>query len=83
MSGETVNEDADPVSRKTYWGNSRVFNAYNTDYLAQGIPKSQEVYFEAYDLTLKERLMALWQSLRRKEVDAVAEVVASDEELPF
>lgn len=48
MVGETVDEDADPVSKKRYLGNSRVFNAYNTDYLAQGIPKSQQVNFELY-----------------------------------
>lgn len=56
MSGETVNEDAEPISVKTYWASNKVFNAYNTDYLAQGIPKSQKVYFEAYDLTFKEKV---------------------------
>jgi len=55
MTGETVNEAVDPVSKKTYWGNSRVFNAYNTDYLAEGIPKSQQVFFEAFDLGFFER----------------------------
>lgn len=61
MSGETVNEAADPISKKTYWGSNRVFRAYNTDYLAEGIPKSQQVYFEAYDLTFFERLKALYR----------------------
>jgi len=58
MSGETVNEAVDPISKKTYWGSNRVFKAYNTDYLAEGIPKSQQVYFEAWDLSLKERIYA-------------------------
>lgn len=61
MSGETVNEDADPISVKRYWGNNRVFSAYNTSYLADGIPKSQMIFFEAYDLTIKERLIALYR----------------------
>lgn len=58
MTGETVNEDSDPVSVKRYFANSRVFNAYNTDYLSEGIPKSQSVAFEAYDLNFWERLQA-------------------------
>jgi len=61
MAGETVNENADPISKKTYWGNPRVFRAYNTDYLSEGIPKSQSVEFEAYDLNFKEKLIALYQ----------------------
>lgn len=56
MTGETVDENSEPISIKRYWGSKRVFNAYNTDYLAQGIPKSQSVFFEAYDLTFGERL---------------------------
>lgn len=55
-TGETVDEDAEPVSIKTYWASNRVFKAYNTDYLAQGIPKSQNVFFEAFDLTFKEKI---------------------------
>jgi len=61
MTGETVDETVDPVSLKTYWGNSRVFNAYNTDYLAEGIPKSQSVFFEAFDLSFKEKIIALYR----------------------
>lgn len=60
MSGETVDETVDPISIKKYWASSRVFRAYNTDYLAQGIPKSQEVFFEAFDLSLVEKFRALY-----------------------
>jgi len=56
MTGETVDEEAEPVSTKSYWGSNKVFNAYNTDYLAEGIPKSQVVFFEAFDLTFREKL---------------------------
>jgi len=59
MKGETVNEEVDPVSKKTYWGKNSVYNAYNTDYLAQGIPKSQSVFFEAYDLSFREKIKLL------------------------
>jgi len=64
MTGETVDEDSDPVSKKRYIGNSRVFGAYNTDYLAQGIPKSQRVFFEAFDLSFGERFSAFFVVLR-------------------
>jgi len=66
MTGETVDENADPISRKTYWGSNRVFSAYNTDYLAQGIEKSQQVFFEAFDLSFKERLYSIFSLLRLK-----------------
>jgi len=58
MSGETVDETADPVSVKTYWGNPKVFGAYNTDYLADGIPRSQAVFFEAFDLSWRDKIKA-------------------------
>jgi len=61
MSGETVNENVEPVSWKRYWGNPKVFNAYNTDYLAEGIPKSQEVFFEAFYLSYKDKFKALYR----------------------
>jgi len=62
MIGETVDENVDPVSKKTYWGSNRVFKAYNTDYLAEGIPKSQQVFFEAFDLDFVDKLIA-WKRL--------------------
>ena len=58
MSGETVDETVEPISKKTYWGSSRVFNAYNTDYLAEGIPKSQSVFFDAFDLNFSDKVRA-------------------------
>jgi len=59
MTGETVDETKEPESTKTYWGNTKIFKAYNTDYLAEGIPKSQEVFFTAFDLTLFDKIIAL------------------------
>lgn len=66
MTGETVDETVDPISVKKYWGNNRVFSAYNTDYLAEGIPKSQQVFFTAYDLDFMERLFAFKRFFKRK-----------------
>jgi len=63
MKGETVDEEADPISKKTYWAKKSIYNAYNTSYLAEGIPKSQNVFFEAYDLNLKEKCLLLWKKL--------------------
>jgi len=80
MTGETVDEESDPESKKTYWGNPRVFRAYNTDYLSEGIPKSQSVEFEAFDLTFKEKLKALYQisfgKLSHKEPEKQREALA-------
>jgi len=68
-------DNAQVVDR--YFGNKKIYNAYNSWYLRKGIPKSQEVYFEAYDLTLKQRAQLLFQhcvavgkrlfSLKRKQ----------------
>jgi len=63
MTGETVNEEVDPVSKKTYWAKKSIYNAYNTDYLSQGIPKSQNVFFEAYDLNTVQKLKLLGQKV--------------------
>jgi hypothetical protein len=61
MTKENVDETIDPVSVKKYWGKKSVFNAYNTDYLSEGIPKSQAVFFEAFDLTFWEKCKALFR----------------------
>jgi len=81
MTGETVNELSEPVTKKTYIGNSRVFNAYNTDYLAEGIPKSQQVNFEAYRLNFVSRLIVVcrnaferltpWRNVQRSSSQVV------------
>jgi len=56
MTGETVDENKEPISKKVYWASNKIFQAYNTDYLAEGIAKSQKVYFQAWDLTLKDKI---------------------------
>jgi len=82
MTGETVNELAEPISKKTYWGSNRVFNSYNTDYLAEGIPKSQAVFFEAFDLNFVERIKALYRIFAKKNKPQVLEAASAVSDNP-
>lgn len=84
MAGETVDETKEPITQKTYLPSPAVFNAYNTDYLAQGIPKSQVVNFEAFDLSFKERyyvfvsnFLKVFEPLRFKNLFKKFELVKS------
>jgi len=51
---------------ETYFANKRILNAYNSWYLRHGIPRSQEVFFEAYDLDFKERLDSIFSVIRSR-----------------
>jgi len=57
-TGETVDDDVKPISTKWYFANKNVLASYNTKYLRGGIPRSQDVHFEAYDLGTRERIIA-------------------------
>lgn len=91
MVGETVDETKDPISRKTYWANPAIFRAYNTSYLADGIPKSQNVFFQAFDLSFSERGYLLLKNfgnvfsfLRKKRLDEVSQgSIIEDNNQPF
>ena len=65
MTGETVDETADPISTRFYMGRKRVFEAYNSKYLRGGIPRSQKVYVEAWDLSFTERFWLLCSVIQR------------------
>jgi len=80
MTKETVDEEAEPISVKSYWGKQKIFNAYNTDYLRGGIVKSQDVHFEAWRLSLKHKIIALgrivrgiWQPKERATAPSVSD----------
>jgi len=64
MKENDVDEEADPISKKTYFASSRVLNAYNSKYMRAGVPKSQEVYFSAYDFSFIGRLRLLFSFAR-------------------
>jgi len=65
MKENDVDEEADPVSTKTYFARKEVLNAYNSKYMRAGVPKSQEVYFTAYDLTLKDKFSIILSMIGR------------------
>jgi hypothetical protein len=45
---------------KSHFGNKAVYSAFNSWYLRAGVPKSQEVHFEAYDLSTFQKIMAFF-----------------------
>jgi len=59
MKENDVDEEAEPISEKTYFASSKVLNAYNSKYMRGGVQKSQEVKFEAFDLSFLERFALL------------------------
>jgi len=75
VAGETVDETR-PSGRKTYIANKKVLNAYNSKYLRGGIPRSQDVSFEAYKvswfarfrLLLRIAVLALRPKLRERPI---------------
>jgi len=81
MTKETVNEEVEPISIKKYWGSQAIFNAYNTDYLREGIPKSQAVFFEAFDLTFFEKIFALFRLFKPKNREKNFNITKTENEL--
>lgn len=63
LTGETVDE-TQPISSKVYFAKKHVLNAYNSKYLRNGMEPSQKVFFEAYDLSYRERLSQFWRVCR-------------------
>jgi len=43
---------------QSHFASDEIYDAYNSWYLRAGIPKSQDISFEAYDLTTKEKCIA-------------------------
>lgn len=50
---------------QSHFANDEVYDAYNSWYLRAGIPKSQEISFEAYELTTMEKIRAFISYLFR------------------
>jgi len=66
MTGETVNEEVDPVSVKTYWGSKSIFSAYNS-YFYGDLNRLHDFKFDAYDLSFKERILAFFRLFKFKK----------------
>ena len=58
MTGETVNEEADPISVKTYWGSGKIFNSYNSYYYGD-LSRLHDFHFDAFNLTTKDKVVAI------------------------
>jgi len=54
-----------PIHRK-YFASKKIYALYNSWYLREGIEKSQEVNFDAYELSFIEKLMALKIAVTKK-----------------
>jgi hypothetical protein len=53
---------------QSHFATKEVYNAYNSWYLREGIPKSQEIYFEAYDLNVWDKIKAFLMKPQRQEI---------------
>lgn len=62
-----------PAHRINYFANNKYFSVFNTHELRGGVPKSQKVHAEAYDLTFGQRITALFVSLIAKFKNAPIE----------
>lgn len=84
MTGETVDETKEPISVKKYWLNKKIANAYNSHYYGELEPLHNKET-EAYDLTFKEKLIALYQIVRGSFVRTKSVEMSPDriEPVPF
>lgn len=64
MENETVDEEK-PLSVKLYFGKKSIYSLYDSKYLRNGMPDSQKVQFEAYDLPYYQRVFQLFRVLWR------------------
>jgi len=66
MQGENVDETAEPISVKTYWGKKKIFESYNSWYYGELEPLHKAKY-EAYDLSFWEKVMSIVNLFKRKK----------------
>lgn len=70
---DLINESVDEaegmeISVKKYWGQQRIFNAYNTKYLRGDTPPSQQVLFAARDYGYIARFVLLFRAIFGKKL---------------
>lgn len=67
-----------PVWR-SHFAKDEIYNAYNSWYLRKGIAKSQEVNFEAYELSFKDKLTVLFaKKVKNKPPDELSTPTPSE-----
>jgi len=76
MTGETVDENAEPISIKTYWGSSKIFNSYNS-YFYGDLTRLHDFKFEVYILNTKEKIQA-FSRLFKKVIHRLSTVLKLD-----
>ncbi len=54
---------------QSHFASNQVYKSYNSWYLREGIPRSQEVNFDAYDLNTFEKILLLFRIKRRKKIE--------------
>jgi len=57
-------EDAKQIV--AHFASKEVFSAYNSWYLSNGIPKSQDIHFSAFDLTFKDAIFNMFSIIISK-----------------
>ncbi len=79
MLNESVDEDEEKVvSIKYYWGQARVFEAYDTKYLRGNIAASQRVLFKAYDYGYFARVKLLIGTFSKRKYNDVLSPVSTE-----
>jgi hypothetical protein len=66
MKENDVDEEAEPISVKTYIAKKEVLDAYNSKYMRAGVLNSQEIYFEAYNISFFGRLKLLFSFFKKQ-----------------
>lgn len=49
---------------KSHFAKKEIYEAFNSWYLRAGIPRSQDIFFEAYDLSIFDKIKGVWSLLR-------------------
>jgi hypothetical protein len=70
MSGETVNEEAEPISIKTYWGSSKIFNSYNS-YFYGDLSRLHDFHFDVYNLTSFDKIKAINLKIKKSYTQVI------------
>jgi len=60
MKGEDVDMEVEPVSTQVYFGRKKIFEAYDTHYLRDGVTPSQYPDIDVFSLGFKQRFALLF-----------------------
>lgn len=66
---------------QSHFASAEVYRSYNSWYLRAGVPKSQEIKFDAYDLTVWEKVKLFFTFKKKEEFKPNAELVQQAERI--